>query len=642
MTRTTSHRGATKLAALGITLAMGSAFVAVPTVLVLSSDSAAVVEDTTVGTTSGAVAASHEETHAEGTLDVLHDDGTVHVEPDHDHEHGTGAVHGGPGSVPGVEGGVVLEEVLDNTYQFVLTGATPHGFVIDAPHDPGNSRFTVLSGELPPGITLNEDGTWSGSSTEKGEYSFRVKVENLTASFFVEYRMDVVTADQLGPAEWGPEATNTKQTVAAGESLTTLTGSAPAQLVFSTFDPEIPGVTLSPNGEWFGKPSTPGTYTMVVNLSTFYNRNGVDRTLTVTVTAAKALAFSSAPTNKLQTVQRDKFFVLTDLELIGHKGGLDVTQVAGELPPGVVLGHYGELSGLATKSGTYEATVEAVNDIGQKARTDLKIVVTDDAPHLVTFSSAASNKEQTVTTGSALRALEASDTGGGTLRFELVQGRLPAGITLQPNGTFTGTTTEEGVTDATIVARLDEKHFAFTELTVVVSDVEGVPSKEEPPGVVTAPVKPPVVKPLPPTPSKPAAPKPLPVPPMKDPVKEKAEKIAPPAPKPGAALPAPGAKASSGQPAGEDSSNEAPAGNAPAGKAPAGTETPLGTDPSEWDDLGLPEAAEEDEAPKLTTFVPVADESAPVESPEVLVMVLGGMAGLLLAVGAWLWRSRKA
>jgi hypothetical protein len=41
-----------------------------------------------------------------------------------------------------------------------------------------------------------------------------------------------------------------------------------------------------------------------------------------------------------------------------------VTQISGELPPGLTLSSDGTLVGTPTQAGTYEFTVEAVNPVG--------------------------------------------------------------------------------------------------------------------------------------------------------------------------------------------------------------------------------------------------------------------------------------
>jgi hypothetical protein len=42
----------------------------------------------------------------------------------------------------------------------------------------GPYTFTVVSGTLPPGLTLHSDGTWTGNNpSDLGDYSFSVKVD---------------------------------------------------------------------------------------------------------------------------------------------------------------------------------------------------------------------------------------------------------------------------------------------------------------------------------------------------------------------------------------------------------------------------------------------------------------------------------
>lgn len=55
------------------------------------------------------------------------------------------------------------------------TGDVPPPLSLTDPEG-GPITVTILSGTLPPGLTLNADGTWSGSATEQGVYTFTVEM----------------------------------------------------------------------------------------------------------------------------------------------------------------------------------------------------------------------------------------------------------------------------------------------------------------------------------------------------------------------------------------------------------------------------------------------------------------------------------
>jgi hypothetical protein len=67
-----------------------------------------------------------------------------------------------------------------------------------------------------------------------------------------------------------------------------------------------------------------------------------------------------------------------------------------------------------------------------------------------TFTDASTNTSQTVPVGGTLSALSATDANGDALTYELVGGSLPPGITLNLDGTFSGTATKPGDYSATI------------------------------------------------------------------------------------------------------------------------------------------------------------------------------------------------
>jgi hypothetical protein len=64
------------------------------------------------------------------------------------------------------------------SYQFTATGTTP-------------MTWTVISGTLPPGLTLSSSGLLSGAATQRGNYSFVVQVTNAAGSATVLFKLKV-------------------------------------------------------------------------------------------------------------------------------------------------------------------------------------------------------------------------------------------------------------------------------------------------------------------------------------------------------------------------------------------------------------------------------------------------------------------
>ena len=67
-----------------------------------------------------------------------------------------------------------------------LTGGTvgvPYNQTITASPPAGNNTFLLNSGQLPPGLSLSTSGVLSGTPTQGGVFSFRVRVSGFSGCF---------------------------------------------------------------------------------------------------------------------------------------------------------------------------------------------------------------------------------------------------------------------------------------------------------------------------------------------------------------------------------------------------------------------------------------------------------------------------
>lgn len=70
----------------------------------------------------------------------------------------------------------------DVCFLVIVTSSLPHGvvgqiYIFDLNGDCGD-RWLLVSGSLPPGITLKSDGRLSGTPTIAGDYSFTVGLQD--------------------------------------------------------------------------------------------------------------------------------------------------------------------------------------------------------------------------------------------------------------------------------------------------------------------------------------------------------------------------------------------------------------------------------------------------------------------------------
>jgi large repetitive protein len=237
--------------------------------------------------------------------------------------------------------------------------------------------FTLVGGALPPGVTLNSNGSFTGQAGAPGPYSATIEVTDGNGG------TDSTTlAIQVG----GPTA-NTPPAAANDTAVTDEDVAVPVAVLANDSDLDLD--TLAVTG-W-----TAGAFGSVTCTATECryepapNRFGVDTftytvsdgtassTATVTVTVNEvndAPRFTSAATNTSQTIP-----VFGSLSaLAANDADLDpltYTLVGGSLPPGITLEPTGAFSNAATGPGTFTADIRVSDGRGGTHLTTLTVQV---------------------------------------------------------------------------------------------------------------------------------------------------------------------------------------------------------------------------------------------------------------------------
>jgi CshA-type fibril repeat protein len=124
----------------------------------------------------------------------------------------------------------------------------------------------------------------------------------------------------------------------------------------------------------------------------------------------------------------------------------------------------------AHAAGTVDVRVTTAGGVSAITKAD-KFTYTAPAPanQPPAFTAAASNTGQSVTAGTGLTALAATDPDNDALTYDVSSGSLPAGITLSNDGSFAGSTTTAGDTTAGITVADGHGGTATINLTVHVT-----------------------------------------------------------------------------------------------------------------------------------------------------------------------------
>ncbi len=235
----------------------------------------------------------------------------------------------------------------------------PYSFQLTADGG-GTQSWTVISGSLPAGVTLNKsNGVLSGTPTAAGDFTFKIQVSDGTRSDTETYTLAVVpklkiTEPKSSGAEVGqPFELALKATGGRAPYKWSVAGALPS------------GFTLDPaTGVISGVSGVTSTTDVKVSVT---DALGLTDTVDVSLPVAAKLAIKKRllRTAKVGAAYRDRFTA------VGGVGPFKWTILGGRpgsLPPGVKLNaKTGALSGTPTKAGTYRLRLQVTDTFGVKS-----------------------------------------------------------------------------------------------------------------------------------------------------------------------------------------------------------------------------------------------------------------------------------
>ena len=312
--------------------------------------------------------------------------------------------------------------------------------------------WSITSGTLPPGLTLDTAGGLSGSPTTPGDYSFLVTAENAGGSDTRAYTMRILPAAPTAPTISSPSSPLPPVTVGQPyEVQFAATGTPP--FTWGTVGTLPPGITLDAGtGLYAGTPTTAGTYTFTVTCTNAVTPNA-SRNYTHMINAASPPGTAPAITGPSSPLSAGLVggaystrFTATGTTPIAW----NVT--GGSLPPGITLNtNTGDYAGTATAGGTYTFTVTASNSVSPSASQGYSHFIEaasppGTAPAITGPASPLAGGTVGTPYTSGITA-----TGSTPLRWRVVSGLLPGGLSLNPDtGAYLGTPTVAGTSTFTV------------------------------------------------------------------------------------------------------------------------------------------------------------------------------------------------
>jgi len=228
-------------------------------------------------------------------------------------------------------------------------------------------NWTLASGSLPAGISLNSAGIIFGTPTTGGTSTFTLKVTDSSPSAPLSAQQ-TFTLNVIGVLTV-PGGTLSDGTVGIAYSATLPSSGGTPPLAWGIYSGSIPsGLVLQRNGVISGTPTTTGTYTFTVRVvdSSPVQQNFTSPNFTITINPAGPLAIST-------TALMDGTVALAyqgQLVATGGSPPLAWTVLTGNLPTGLALNPTtGAITGSPSGApGTYSFTVQ-VSDSSSPVQT---------------------------------------------------------------------------------------------------------------------------------------------------------------------------------------------------------------------------------------------------------------------------------
>lgn len=333
-------------------------------------------------------------------------------------------------------------------------------------------RFSVSSGGLPPGVTLNSlTGDISGNPTAKGNYSAVVTAKDAFStasaplSAIIYDEMSVESTVSAYATVGKPYSASFKGVGGDENYRWSVTGTLPSGLSL--------GSVSSPTAILSGTPTAAGTWSNLrVNLADGAGHNSSSSAFSITV--ADPLTLDGAPSS----VATVGFSYAATFTSSGGHAPLAWT-MSGTLPAGLSFAN-GTISGTPTAAVVASGLVVRVTDVAGNVKASNPFSIAVSQP-----LSLAATPSEFATVGTGYSASFTATGGDGNYSWDVVGGSLPQGLTLA-NGNISGTPTV-AETRSNIVVRVTDGNGRTAQsnpFSIVVSNVLTASASAPAPGTV--------------------------------------------------------------------------------------------------------------------------------------------------------------
>ena len=317
-------------------------------------------------------------------------------------------------------------------------------------------EYTILSGSLPFGLTLTQNGSLEGAPLQAGQFQFKVRAQSWAGITDSEtITLEVLSAPTIEVAQMAT------QVVVASAFEGEVSSAAYPAASYSLASGALPsGVTLnSVTGELSGQPTEVGEFDFVLRAT---NKVGHDDTEPVTLLVGEIPA--QIESRSLETNRGASFSAEFEIEAFPTPS---YSLASGALPAGMLLSSAGVLTGSPTEQGKFTFTISASSWAGT-TQSEVITFEVNSAPELK--DAIVDNQVSLASEYSAAVSVESYPAA----TYELASGSLPGGVTLNATtGQLSGFTSQSGTFEFVVRAVNELGTFTFDQFTIMVGAKPG-------------------------------------------------------------------------------------------------------------------------------------------------------------------------
>lgn len=223
--------------------------------------------------------------------------------------------------------------------------------------------WSLLSGSLPPGLSLSSSGSIYGTPTLDGSYSFELGVESGGAQAAKTFTIDVYPPLSIVEFSWVDFMTDTSY-----EGYLEATGGLPQKRWSASGLPA--GFALAEDGYFTASPSQVGEYSVTISVES----GPVSDSWRSTISVYDPLEFVTPPALPNATIDDFYSYEITVRGGNGRTYDNDIELVAGSLPLGLSLS-YGRITGIPSLTGTSRFTLRFTDNEGPWVERQFTLIV---------------------------------------------------------------------------------------------------------------------------------------------------------------------------------------------------------------------------------------------------------------------------